>query len=461
MSDDKKNLKVLIFLFIGVLMGALDISIVGPAIPSIERTISITKEDLSWIFSIYVLFNLVGISFMAKLSDIFGRRWIYILALFLFGAGSLVVALSHDITWLLIGRGLQGFGSSGIFPVALAVVGDIFPVGKRGRALGLIGAVFGLAFMLGPFIAGVMLRYFEWHTLFLINLPVVVILIFFSFFMLPSVKRDGTANFDWSGIILLGIILSAFTLAINNIRADNFVNSVSNWPVLPLLLGVVILTPILIMLESVQKDSILNVQLFKSSQVRLVGLIAIGLGMFQSTIIFLPKLSVMVFGVTPSEASFMLLPVVIATAIGSPVGGRLVDKIGSRFIVVTGLVIATVGLLILSFLTKDVNFFYLGEALLGLGLAMRASLNYIILNEVSAKDRAATQGMLIILVSIGQLTGSALTGVLAAGVEKGPGGFGLAFLIMSGLALVLMFLSLFLKSRKRERDAAALQSAAG
>src|SRR5664279_133880 len=96
-----RNTKILILLFVGVLMGALDISIVGPAIPSIEKTIRMVQKDLSWIFSVYVLFNLVGISLMAKLSDFYGRRLIYILSVTIFGIGSLVVVLSHDINTLL------------------------------------------------------------------------------------------------------------------------------------------------------------------------------------------------------------------------------------------------------------------------------------------------------------------------------------------------------------------------
>jgi len=132
--NSRSNNQILTFLFIGVLMGALDISIIGPAIPSIEKTILMNQRDLSWIFSIYVLFNLVGISLMAKLSDFFGRRWIYLLSAALFGIGSLVVASSQNMTFLLIGRGIQGFGSSGIFPVAAAVIGDVFLVERRGRA---------------------------------------------------------------------------------------------------------------------------------------------------------------------------------------------------------------------------------------------------------------------------------------------------------------------------------------
>ena len=141
MNSAKKN-QILALLFVGVLMGALDISIVGPAIPAIEKTIAADKQLISWIFSIYVLSNLVGISLMARLSDLFGRRKIYMLALSIFAAGSLIVALSHNFSILLAGRAVQGFGASGIFPVASAVVGDIFPPEKRGRVLGLIGAVF-------------------------------------------------------------------------------------------------------------------------------------------------------------------------------------------------------------------------------------------------------------------------------------------------------------------------------
>lgn len=447
-----KNTRILILLFVGVLMGALDISIVGPAIPSIEKTIQMAQKDLSWIFSIYVLFNLVGISLMAKLSDYFGRRWIYMLSVVIFGLGSLVVVLSHDITILLTGRAIQGFGSSGIFPVAAAVIGDVFPVEKRGRALGLIGAVFGIAFILGPFIAGFMLMYFNWNALFIINLPIALLVILFSYFLLPSKRIENPAGFDWPGIIMMAIILTCFTLAINLIKANSFLEGVSSWPVLPLLIAVVILTPLFLMLERSQTAPVLNTHLFNIRQVRLVGFIAVGVGLFQSAMVFLPKHAVLVFGAEPSKASFMLLPVVIATALGSPISGRLVDKIGSRIIIFCGLVISTIGLFILGFVMKNLAFFYIGEGMLGLGLAMRASLNYIILNEVSPRERASTQGILIIFVSIGQLTGAALIGSITSPIVQGTSGFGSIFMIMSILSLVLVFCSVFLKTRKMELE---------
>jgi len=452
MEKIKNNNRILILLFIGVLMGALDISIVGPAIPSIEKTIKVTGHDLSWIFSIYVLFNLVGISFMAKMSDLLGRRWIYIAAVSIFAIGSLVVSVAHDINLLLIGRAIQGLGSSGIFPVATAVIGDVFPVEKRGRALGLIGAVFGIAFILGPFIAGFMLMYFDWNSLFLINIPIAIPLIFFAWHLLPGKKTGVKPHMDWEGMIMMGIILTSFTLALNNIDTKNLAESLGSWSVLPFLLIVALLTPLLLMLEKNQPEPILNLKLFNSTEIRLVGFIAFGLGLFQANIVFLPKLAVDQFGVDPSRASFMLLPVVLATAIGSPLVGRLLDRIGSRIIINTGLIISSLALFLLGLLTKNTIVFYTAEGLLGLGLSMRASLNYIMLNEAPAKERASTQGVLLIFISVGQLAGAALIGAIASSTPGHTQGYGYSFMSMTGLAVILVVMSFFLKGRKRELE---------
>ena len=212
-------------------MGALDISIVGPAIPAIEKSINVDKQLMSWIFSIYVLANLVGISLMAKLSDLYGRRKIYIISLSIFAIGSLIVALSHNFNLLLVGRVVQGFGASGIFPVASAVVGDIFPPEKRGRALGLIGAVFGLAFIMGPVIAGLVLKFFVWNDLFFINLPIAALLIYFSNKLLPSIPIAKESEIDWKGIGILGLLLSTFAYGINRINADSFIDSILSYKV--------------------------------------------------------------------------------------------------------------------------------------------------------------------------------------------------------------------------------------
>ena len=452
MTDKKNNSRILALLFVGVLMGALDISIVGPAIPAIEKSINVDKQLMSWIFSIYVLANLVGISLMAKLSDLYGRRKIYMLSLSIFAVGSFIVALSHDFNILLAGRAVQGFGASGIFPVASAVVGDIYPPEKRGRALGLIGAVFGIAFILGPIIAGVVLKFFVWNDLFYINLPIALVLIYFSNKLLPSIPVSNASSIDKKGIIILGLLLSSFAFGINRINANSFIDSLISLKVLPYLIIAFVAFILLIFVEKAASTPVVNPRLFLVRQIRITGLIAIGTGIFQASFVFLPSMAIASFGVPTSTASFMLLPVVIATAIGSPISGRLLDKFGSGALIIAGLILASTGFVFLSTATGDKIGFYSGGAFLGLGFSILSgsALRYIMLNEVSVNERATTQGLITIFVSIGQMTGAAIIGTIVASNIEAIKGYKQAFFFISIFAFLLAASGLFLKSRNNE-----------
>jgi len=452
MGKNNKNNRILALLFVGVLMGALDISIVGPAIPAIENSINVDKQLMSWIFSIYVLANLVGISLMAKLSDLYGRQKIYIMALIIFAVGSLIVALSHNFNLLLTGRAIQGFGASGIFPVASAVVGDIFPPEKRGQTLGLIGAVFGLAFILGPVIAGVVLKFFVWNDLFFINLPIAAVLIYYSRKLLPSVPVGKVSSIDWKGIIILGLLLSSFAYGVNRLNANSVINSLISLRVLPFLIFSVFASFLLIYFEKKADAPVVNLQLFKVRQIRITGLIAIGTGIFQASFVFLPSMAIASFGVNTSAASFMLLPVVIATAFGSPVSGRLLDKLGSRALIIGGLVLSAIGFILLSTVSNDKLVFYAGGVFLGLGFSILSgsALRYIMLNEVSAVERASTQGIITIFISIGQMAGAAIIGSVVASYNVKVMGYRHSFLFISVFAFILALAGIFLKSRKSE-----------
>ncbi|MCX6261950.1 MAG: MFS transporter [Bacteroidia bacterium] len=447
MTEQKNQKAVISLLFVGVLMGALDISIVGPAIPSIERYLELGPRFSGWIFSIYVLFNLIGISLFARLSDIYGRRNIYVSALAVFAVGSLVVSLSHSFNALLIGRAIQGFGASGIFPVASALVGDIFPPEKRGRILGLIGAVFGLAFLMGPFIAGVMLRYFEWHFLFIINLPVSLVLIYYSFKVLPSVPNKNISRIDWGGIITLGIALAGFTFSVNNINAADWQSGLlAPKFIFPFSLALISLVVFLVV-ERRAKDPVIEFSFFSNRQIVIAGIIAMATGAVQACFVFIPKFVVQNFSVTPSAASFMLTPFVLATAIGSPIFGRLIDKYGAKKIVITGLLLLAAGFYLLSLTGGQKIIYYISGVFVGLGLSVLAgsSLRYIILNNTSAEDRATSQGMLTIFISIGQISGTAVIGLLLASMT-GSKVFANIFTGVSILLLAMILLSFRLDS---------------
>ncbi|MFB6317941.1 MFS transporter [Saccharicrinis sp. FJH54] len=447
---EKGNNKIIALLFTGVLMGALDISIVGPALPAIQSTIAIQTRLLGWIFSIYVLFNLTGISLFAKLSDNFGRRNIYVLSLLIFALGSLIVSVSDNFTILIIGRAVQGFGASGIFPVASAVVGDLFPVEKRGRILGLLGAVFGFAFIIGPILAGTLLKFFSWHALFLINIPIAAVLVFYSIKLLPNIRTSKDSKIDYPGIILMALMLGSFAYAVNNLESNGFLASLKQWKVLPFLIGSVVFLVLLFFTEHNKPNAVVKTHLFKNRQIRIVGLIAIVSGAMQSVFVFIPDFTVKVFNVDSSQASFMLVPIVLASAVGSPLFGRLIDKVGSKWVILLGLLLSAAGFYLLYFFKPDKTIFYAAGALIGLGLSILAgsSLRYIMLNEVGKTDRAITQGMLSIFTSLGQLTGAAVIGALIASV--GEQGFNRSFHYLALLIVVAFVFALGLKRHKKE-----------
>ncbi|HUQ52014.1 MAG TPA: MFS transporter, partial [Gammaproteobacteria bacterium] len=155
-------------LFVGVLLGALDIAIVGPALPAIRDALAVEPRWLPAVFSIYVLLYVIGTPLLAKRSDRHGRRRVFVESLALFGAGSMIAAAAWSLPVLLTGRAIQAFGAAGLLPVAAAVIAETVPLERRGRTLGLIGAVFGVAFLLGPLLGGLLLRS-SWRWLFLVN----------------------------------------------------------------------------------------------------------------------------------------------------------------------------------------------------------------------------------------------------------------------------------------------------
>jgi EmrB/QacA subfamily drug resistance transporter len=458
MKNHSRN-TILTVLFIGVLMGALDIAIVGPALPSIRSSFNISDRALSWIFSIYVLFNLVGTPLMAKLSDQFGRRAIYVLDVALFAAGSLLVALSPSFPFVLAGRAIQGFGAGGIFPVASAVIGDTFPAEKRGSALGLIGAVFGLAFIIGPILGGVILSITTWQWLFLINLPIAVLVIVLSLRVLPSKPNESKTQFDWKGMAVLAVMLASLALAVNQIDTNAFFASLVSLKVLPFIIVFAALLFILIALEKRAANPIISPALFDRRQLRLTYVLSTGAGFAEAGLVFMPLLAVVSLsttGITAKNASWMLMPVVLAMSVGSPLAGRFLDRLGSRTVLLFGTAITMLGFLTLGVFSNNFVLFIIAGALIGLGLSalLGAPLRYIMLNESRADERSVAQGVVAIFTSTGQLLGAALTGAIAASRALTTGlaaGYSLAFLITGLISLLLIAVAFRLKNRSAEQ----------
>lgn len=445
---------VLAVLFFGVLMGAMDIAILGPAIPAIRSAFSLDDRLVSWVFSAWVLANLVSVPVMTKLADRFGRKTLYLLDIALFGSGSLTVALAPTFEVLLIGRVMQGMAASGIFPVAASVIGAVIPVERRGRAFGLIGSVFGIAFIIGPILAGVMLS-LGWRWLYLLNVPVALFILLLGARILPRSRAENAAPLDWKGLLALAGILLSIAYALSVFDTSDMAASLVSWRVVTALIVAAVLIPVFVAVEKRAADPVLRMELFKNKQVALASVNAIGAGINEAAFIFFPTIVVLAHGVSTSEAAFMLLPMMVAVAFGSPLAGRLLDRTGSKFIVLSSNMLLVLGMLGVAMGPSSKAVFYMGSSMIGLGMAglLGSSLNYILIHEARKQEKAISQGLISLNISIGQLFSAAAVGAVAASAANPLEGYSNAFLMIVVVTIIVLALSFLLRNKNDEQSA--------
>jgi MFS family permease len=440
-------------LFAGVLIAALDIAIVGPALPAIRAAFALDGRALSWVFSIYILFYLLGAPLLAKLSDRRGRRTVFSQSLALFAVGSLIVAVAPTFEVLLVGRAVQAFGAGGIFPVASALVADTVAAEKRGRTLGLMGAVFGLAFLLGPLLGGLLLRW-GWEWLFLVNLPITILVIALSQRVLPQSVAERPGEFDLLGAALLCVVLAAAVWGISQIDSQAPLTSALSTRVWPFAVLVVVAAPAFWTVENRAADPVLHPDLFRSPQLRIVGAIALAAGLVEAGMVFMPDFAVLGFGVAIPAASLMMLPLVATLMVGAPLAGHLLDRSGPRIVLQGGLMFTIGGLALFALAPLTLATFYGAGAAIGLGLSglLGAPLRYITLQEAGDARRGAGQGLLTLFLSVGQLLGAAFIGGVMESSASELGGYRSALLVVALACAVALVLSAALRGRDAAHD---------
>lgn len=453
MAGIKGQTPILIVLFLGVLMAALDIAILGPAIPAIRDSFELSERQVSWVFSVWVLANLVSVPIMSKMADRYGRKAIYLLDIALFAIGGIVVALAPGFSVLLIGRALQGSAASGIFPVAGAVIGDAFEPEKRGRAFGVLGSVFGVAFIIGPILAGTMLLV-GWRWLYLIFVPISVLVIGLGWRILPGQTKRPNKPVDKVGLLSLAGMLLATAYAISVLDTSNLWDSILRWRVINSAIVVAILMPFFVRAAKSAVDPVVRMDLFRNRQVAIALLIAIGAGISEAAFIFFPTIAVLAHNVTMSEASFMLLPLMIAVAVGSPLAGRLLDKAGSKLVVLLSMVFLAFGMLGIATSPESKPVFYLASVFIGFGLAglLGSALSYILIHEAKKQERAVSQGAITLFISIGQLLSAAMVGAIAASNQIELEGYRTAFSVIVVITFLMTACAFFLKNKSDERQ---------
>ena len=449
MVEPAKRTALLVLLLFGVLMGALDLAIIGPALPAIQAEFGMETRGLAWLFNLYVLGQLVGTPILAKLSDRLGPRPIYITSILLFAAGSLLMVFGASPLWLFVGRAVQGFGGAGIFPVAVKVIGDVFPPEKRGGALGLLGATFGIAFLIGPVLGGLLLDN-GWQWLFLINIPIALILIAGAWRLVPAgTLGEDHKPFDYGGAVSLSVALAALAIAITNFDSTVIVASLTSPQVWPYLLVFAVLLPLFWRCEQRAVDPIVKPAFFQRSQIAIATVISLGLGAMQSATAFYPALAVAALGLTESDAAWLLLPGIIVTTIASPTAGFLINRFGARALIVFGLFFISFGFFVYGQADLTTIVFIIAGCLAGLGFAtaLGAPIRIIVLNEVAPQDRGAAQGLLNVSINVGQLLGAALVGGMTASLGGGAPGYQFSYTVMGVVTATLLTLAVRLRSK--------------
>ena len=429
-------------LFLGTLLAALDIALVGPALPALREAFGVDERAVSWVFTAFVLANLAGLPVMAALADRAGRRAVYLADVALFAMGTVVVALAPSFAVLLVGRVLQGLGASGIFPVATAVVGDTFPPESRGRAVGLLGAVFGVAFLIGPAVGGIVLALASWRWLFALTLPFAAVVFVLSARTLPDTRAADPKPVDLRGIALLALALVALAAGLSGLDASALAASLARAEVWGAFALAALFGGAFAWAERRAEAPLVRPSLVSRRHVQIACALAVGAGLVEATFVFLSAYAVSAFGVTKAQGSYLLLPLVFGVAVGSPLAGRLLDRVGARPIVTAGCVLVAAGLGVIA-LGPSLGVHAAGTVLVGFGLAglLGSSIAYILLEESEADERAVAQGLSTLALSIGQLTGGALVGAVAASAVAPVAGYRLAFAVISGVAVLLALIA--------------------
>ncbi len=448
--DTKTRNLILILFLIGVFMGSLDTGIIGPVLPSIEQSFQLTSRDSSWIFTLFVIAFMIGSPVMAKFSDFYGRKKIFILDVILFGIGSCLIAFSFNIGLIFLGRIIQGFGCGGIFPVAGAFIGDAFPLNERGRALGILGSVFGISAIGGPLVGAALIP-FGWNWCFTINIPISMVLIIFAFYILPNSQNQRKLKIDYFGIIILSLLAVFLSYGLNRIDSDNFINSLFSPEVAPFLIMFIILIPIFVKIEKSVQDSIVPIHMLKNKEISIACIETMCYGIIYSSVIFIPSLVILSMGLNDQLASLMLIPILGANAVAAPILGRILDITGSRTIMAIGTLILAVGLIAIAIYPNNFILFLIAGCLVGVGLVtiIGAPLRYIVLSEAKPTERGAGQAIVNMLSSAGQLIGGALIGGVIASFS-GILGYKISLILAAIVAFVAFLFTLKLKSRDEQ-----------
>lgn len=416
---------VLVLYLAGIGMGALDMGIVNPARTVIQNGLGIDDKVGVWVFTIYTLAYAAAIPVIGKIADIIGRKPVYVLAIGLFGLGSLGCGLAQDFSslgLLLTSRAIQAIGGGGMVPVATAAVGTIVPPPKRGMALGLVGMVYGVASVFGASAGSLILDIAgqeNWQWIFYINVPIAIVVVGLGIWALPKETQDSSRRLDLPGILVLVVMTTSILWAFQNLDFTQIGDSLKDRNVWVALVVFLILMPLFWVIEHRVADPIINFKYFGNINVGSTLLMGAVAGILMMTVMFIPQFAENCLRLPSGAGGYPTIIIGVGSAVGSPISGRLTDRFGPRRILGVGTAISTIAGIMLIFwasphpgiISTSLSIFVMG---LGLGFLMGAPLTYLILHLIPESDANSGQATLSLIRSLGTtLAPAILVGLLA------------------------------------------------
>ena len=411
--SQRQILIVMSGLLLGMLLAALDQTIVATALPTIAGDLH-GLSRLSWVVTAYLLASTVCTPLWGKLGDLYGRKVFFQAAIVIFLVGSVLAGLSQTMTELIIFRALQGVGGGGLMVGAQTIVGDVVPPRDRGRYQGFFGAVFGVTSVIGPLIGGFFVDTLSWRWVFYVNLPVGVIALIVVAAVLPSRRGTGQHKIDYLGTIMIGGAATSLVLLTS---LGGVTYPWRSGPTVTLGVLAVAFTIAFIVAERRAAQPVLPLRLFRQRVFSAAGAIGfvVGFAMF-GALTYLPQYEQVVRGVSPTSSGLRLLPMMAGLLITSIGTGQLISRWGRyKIFPVLGTAVMTAGLYLLSHLSPSTSTLNASLSMLVLGAGIGATMQVLVIavqNAVDYADLGAATSGTTFFRSIGGSFGTAVFGAI-------------------------------------------------
>lgn len=399
----------------GVFLATVDGSIINVSLPTLVRALNTEFSVVQWVVLAYLLTITCTMAAIGRLADMVGKKSIYMLGFVVFTIGSALCGLSQSVNWLIAFRVLQALGAAMTMALGAAIVTEAFPPEERGKAMGIIGVVVSMGIVMGPVLGGLILGVLSWRWIFYVNLPVGIIGTLMAHHFLPNFKPGGRQKFDILGSVSLGLSFLSLLLGLTFGQQQGFFQ-----PLIYLLIGLwLVLLVFFVFIENKIAQPMIDPKLFSNPLLTVnltTGFIGfIGLG---GTVILLPFYLENILGFPSMKVGLMMGIIPVMLGITSPMAGTLSDRIGSRKIAITGLVVMLIGFLAASTLNQETTMF--GYALrifavgAGIGIFLSPN-NSAIMGAAPRHQLGIVSGMMAQSRTLGQTVGVAIIGAIWAG----------------------------------------------